>query len=303
MDLPNVSLVFWNLDVKDQPHVNTVREQLRANNLPEERAADIPPSTAFRRAADSLRSKTLEAKCFTSKESNRPRAQFDDLTEEDGKLRRKFLAQFELDEDETPRHLSGTPLDFDAAFDAASTTYTGADISKVIQAILTNDGLGAYSPRKNGGVYFVPVAPHASDLLQRIERFAASLSVRFLIYSIPDTDAQRAEIADAVCSAFGEEIDAHASASAEYTTETRPGVISNRREAIQSTYAAMQRLRHLMNGRYSMLQDRMRDTLNRLRDLETAIEAQNTANAARQEREETEAAEAARDDGRRLIAM
>lgn len=300
--LPNISLVFWNLDVKEPPHVDTVRDALRSNGLPEERAADIAPSTAFSRAAQTFKTKETEAKTYTSKETGRPRAQLDTLTEEDGRLRRAFLASFELDEDETPRHVAGASVDtFENAFNMARTHYTGADISKTIQAILKDDGLGAYSPRKNGGVYFVPVAPTAADLLSRIEKFAAALSVRFLVYSVPDTDSQRAEIADAICDAFGQEIDQHASAAAEYTTATRPGILENRRTSIQATYEAMGRLRNLMNGRYSLLQDRLRDALKRIHDIETARAAEEDAERERIQQAEDTAAETARSEGRRQI--
>jgi hypothetical protein len=106
-------------------------------------------------------------------------------------------------------------------FRQTSVTYTWADVSKVIQAILTKDGLGAYSPRKAGGVYFAPVNPAATDLLDRIERFATALGVRFLRYQVPDTDAQRAEIADAISAGVMVEINAHADAIGGYSE--KPG--------------------------------------------------------------------------------
>lgn len=290
--LPNVFLALWNLDVKDPPHVDAVRAELRAAGLSEERAADVPPTTAFQRAASATRTKELDAKTFTSKESGRPRCQFESITETDGRLQRRFIGQYELAEDtDTPRAVNGTPPDeFRASFDQAKTHYTGADISKVIQAILTTDGLGAYSPRKNGGVYFVPVKADAPDMLERIARFADALSVRFLTYTIPDVAAQKAEIADAICTAYAEQIDAHSEAIATYTTETRPGIIVNRREAIQETYSAMGKLRELCNGRYPVLRERMAQLLNQLRDLETQ-------QAARAEQE----AQANQNSGRRQI--
>ena len=76
--LSNVFLAFWNLDVKEPVRVSAVREILAANNLNPERAADVQPSTALRRAVESLRSKEQEAKCWTSKETQKVRAQVDE---------------------------------------------------------------------------------------------------------------------------------------------------------------------------------------------------------------------------------
>jgi hypothetical protein len=271
--LPNVYLAFWNFDVKEPPPVDTVRSLLREQGLNPERAADVAASTALRRAADSLKTKTVETKCYTSKETQRTRAQVDEITEDNGRLRRSFVSQYELDEGGQPQHIAGNHLpDFVPAFDRARTHYTGADLSKVIQSVLSEDGLGAYSPRKNGGVYFVPVRPEAADLLTRIERFANAVSVRFLTYTVPDTAAQREEIADAIAQSYRDEINTHAEAIATYTHETRLGTISNRREAIQVTYEHMGRLRNLMNGRYESLRQQMADLINKLRNLATEIE-------------------------------
>jgi len=252
--LSNVYLAFWNLACKEPVSVATVRQRLVENRLNAERASDVPASTAFRRAADSLRSKETEAKTYTSLTTNRLRAQVDALTEEEGRLRRSFVGQYELSEDDIPVHVAGRELsEFVPAFEQASTHYTGADISKVIQAILEKDGLGAYSPRKGGGVYFVPVRPDAADLLTRIAAFAASVDVRFLTYSIPDNAAQRAEIADAIASTFADEIRVHAEAINAYDHETKAGTATNRDEAITATLTHMANLQHLMNGRYAQL--------------------------------------------------
>jgi hypothetical protein len=251
-ELGNIYLAFWNLDVKDPPHVNAVRDCLSANNLSRDRAADVPAVTALRRAVDALKSKTIEAKTFTCKASGLSRAQIDEVTEDEGRLRRRFIGQYELSKDGQPRHISGDDLaDFWPAFEQASAHYTGADISKVIQAILTEDGLGAFSPRKGAGVYFVPVKPEAADLLERISRFAEAVSVRFLTYSVPDTSAQRTEIANAIAASYLAEIALHAEYVAGYDVDTKGGIIANRREALEATASAMNRLQGLMNGRYA----------------------------------------------------
>jgi hypothetical protein len=272
--LGNIYLVFWNLGVKDQPTVSDVRDRLSACNLVRERAADVPATTALRRAADSLRSKEIEAKTFTSKLTNRPRVQIDAISEDEGRLRRNFVGQYELDEQDFPVHVSGKELDvFLPAFESALTHYTGADISKAIQAILEEDGLGAFSPRKGGGVYFVPVKPDAADLLERIARFADSVQVRFLTYTVPDTAAQRAEIADAIANSYLAEIQAHGEAIAAYNLDTKPGIVSNRKESLELTDSAMSRLAGLMNGRYSELQAEIAKLSTKIGELQAALAA------------------------------
>jgi hypothetical protein len=254
--LPNIYLCLWNLAVKEPVKVTLARELLVANNLKAERAADIPATTALRRAVDTFKTKETEAKCWTSQETSQTRAQIDELYEEDGKLRRRFLSQYELDDDDRPRHLSGKELDgFVVAFDQASEHYTGADLSKIIQNILTEDGLGTYSPRKGGAVYFVPVKPEATDLLERIERFCRAVSINFLTYSVPDTAAQREEIANAIAASYIDEIGQHAEAIAGYSADTKAGIVSNRRDALAATSAHMAKLASLMNGRRVELQN------------------------------------------------
>ena len=125
-----------------------MRERLRNNDLNSERANDVPSATAFRRAADAIRSKEVEAKTWTCKGTGRPRVQIDSIGEEDGRLRRSFVGQYELSLEDVPVHIAGQELpEFVPAFDAAISHYTRADISKVIQAILTEDGLGATRPQ------------------------------------------------------------------------------------------------------------------------------------------------------------
>lgn len=297
--LSNIYLAFWNLAVKEPPHVDEVRASLVRNNLAAERAADVPASTAMRRAADTFRTKETEAKCFTSRTTERVRAQIDDIFEEEGKLRRKFSSLYELDENDRPEHLDGKDLEgFHEAFENASTHYTGSDLSKVIQNILEEDGLGAYSPRKGGGVYFVPVKAEASDLLSRIEKFAESVQVRFLTYTVPDTAAQREEIAEAIAQTYTDEIHVHAEAIAAYSKETKAGIVDNRRESLQSTLAQMQRLQGLMNGRYHALATLILDLQNRLTVLDVEIQ---THQAEQQQEAQKVAQQQRQQGGRRIV--
>src|SRR5262245_54036803 len=140
-ELSNVYLAFWNLACKEPFLVSAVRERLQVQNLKPERAQDLPASTAFRRAVEAVRSKEVEAKTWTCKQNGRVRAQFDSIAEDEGRLRRTFVGQYELEE-EKPVHIAGQELpEFIPAFEQASIHYTGADISRVIQAILEKDGL------------------------------------------------------------------------------------------------------------------------------------------------------------------
>jgi hypothetical protein len=192
------------------------------------------------------RTKDILARVYTRKADSLLCAQMDLERQEGGGLERRRLAIYQLQDGEV-RLVEGTDQDgLCNHYAAARNTYTWADVSKVIQSILLKDGLGAYSPRKNGGVYFIPVKPEAVDLLDRIEGFASSLGVRFLRYQIPDTDAQRHEIADAIAHFFEEELAAHETAISTYTQETRPGVVQNRRQALAQTAAMMERLQPLL---------------------------------------------------------
>jgi hypothetical protein len=275
--IKDLYLAFWNLDVRDQPTVEAVRESLVANRLEPARAQDIPASTAMRRAADLLKSKTIEARTWTCQKTDRTRTQIDELVEHDGQLKRVFVGQYELDEHDCPRHVAGAEQAlFLPAFEEAAGHYTGADLSRVIKSILDKDGLGAYSPRKGGAVYFVPIKPEAADLLERITRFAASVQVNFLTYEVDDTAGQRTEIASAIANTYQAEIDTHTKAINDYNLETKPGIVDNRREALKSTGSAMARLQGLMNGRY----EAFRDTLATLEAKLLKIDTDRAANEA-----------------------
>ena len=126
-ELKNIYLVFWNPYVETPLTLSEVRERLVRNNLNPERAAEVAASTAMRRAADVVKSKAIEAKTFTCRESNLVRTQIDRIDEDNGRLRRAFMAQYELDANDYPRHIAGEELaEFVPAFDQAKSHYTGA---------------------------------------------------------------------------------------------------------------------------------------------------------------------------------
>jgi hypothetical protein len=267
--LRNVELIFWNLEKVESPGIQYTRGLLEQNGFSRERAQDIPVSTAFRRAVKSLLpdSKSHLARFWTSKKDSLLHVQIDNEHENgDGRLHREHRATYRLAEN-TPTLTDGEAFqDMPTAFRTAQTTYSGADISSVIQAIVTHDGLGAYSPRKGGGIYFAPLSPQTPDLLDRLERFCSALGVRLLRYSVPDNAAQRAEVADAIAYHCQAELDAHAQAIGAYVAETTaPGICANRRAALDTTRQLIERLApHMPAQRASLLAalDRLHQDLN-----------------------------------------
>jgi len=282
--LRNVELVLWNLpdgEETDKPHVDTVRAALVDTRLPATRATDVPPGTAFRRALDVIRDKQTLVRPFErarpGSEEKQLCAQVDRESQDSEGLSRRRIGVYALGSD-GPVGTNDDCLEtldrLQEGFRQTSVTYTWADVSKVIQTILTKDGLGAYSPRKAGGVYFAPVNPNAIDLLDRIERFATALGVRFLRYQVPDTDAQRAEIADAISAGVMADLSAHADAIGGYSTDTRQGIVENRRERLEATATLIDRLRPLLGDRAMAL-------TNCLAGLRASLQAAITAAAER----------------------
>lgn len=252
--LSNVEIALWNLG-RANPPVTQAREQLSAASLDPARAEDVPESTAFRRAVDSLKEKDVLGRIWTRKADSLLCAQLDREHEEEGELRREQLGIYAL-RDGRPQIERGRALpELDAAYQHALDTYTGADVSRVLKAVLEKDGYGAYSLRP--GVYVCPVNPTATDLLDRLERFASSLSVRFLRYQIPDTGAQRGEIADAIQASLAADLDAHAEAIAAYSSETKPGHLDNRADGITHTQEIISRLSHLIREHRDRLSARV----------------------------------------------
>lgn len=268
--LTNVELIMWNLPGGEGAHptTQTVKEHMSANGMNPDRAAPIPDSTAFRRAADGLRDKSTLVRCYDRKNDDGkgklPACQIDRETQTEDGLDRARIGTYIMATDSTGAGIvmghhgadMETKTKLREAFDIARVTYTWGDCSKAIQEVLTKDGLGAYSPRKSGGVYFAPVNPQATDLLDRLDRFASALGIRFLRYTVPDTQSQRAEVADALALGISGEIETHAQAIATYSTETRPGIIENRLEAITATETLTGRLAALLGTKAEELNQR-----------------------------------------------
>lgn len=277
--LSGVELCFWNLE-KAASTVAHAKSALSANGLNPDRAEPVPDATAFRRAVNKMASgKETLVRFWTRKKDSALCAQIDHEAENgDGKLSRKFKARcvmtvaedgainFDVDGDASDNELRTAQYD-------ATQTYIGGDISKIIQEIVTKDGLGAYSPRKNGGVYFVPVKPDAQDLLDKIEAFSKAVGVRFLRYEIPDTGEQRAEVAQAVADSLNADLDAHGQAIAEYAETTKLAVLDKRAEAINYTRDMVQKLWTLIPVQAGDLNSRIEDLRAKLADARSAAEA------------------------------
>lgn len=292
--LRNVELVMWSLG-NEKPAFSTVRAHLESTGLNQERAAEVPESTAFRRAADSIAGANSGRthRIFNAKKGEQEtdlRCQVSrEVPDGDGGITWEKIGVYQLREsgvDPINGACRETLFNLREAYAQSSTHYTGADISKVIQNILTTDGMGIYSPRKAGGVYFAPVS--TGDLLDRVERFASSLGVRFLRYSVPDTDAQRLEIAEAIAGALHAELLEHGEAIAAYNPATKPGIVSNRREAIQQTAQNIERLALYIAPQLANLRAVVQDMLARCAAAAQAAQ---------------EGAEAARPRGRRIAGL
>jgi hypothetical protein len=239
---------------QEPPTVNLTRLALEQYQFPPERAADIPGTTAFRRAVRALESDTYKTVCWHDKRTGATYGQMDELKPDADRMTRHRIAGWKhtTDEDTGADVIEGNPLE---GFEQAKRVYSWADVTKVIQNVLTEDGLGAFTPRRAGGIYFVPI--RSKSLLDQLCAFCSAVGVNLLRYDIPDTAGQRAEIADAIVASITADLDQHAEAIAAYDTETRLGVVENRRASVQQTAQLLSRLAHLINGRLPEIQTRI----------------------------------------------
>jgi len=256
--LQGVELAMWNTppakEVEFRPTIESTRSKLRAASLPDKYAEDIADTTAFRRAADQCREPSIEARCFKGADGELY-CQIDklvgDADSESAKLRRELRGVW--------KHTVGGPLrvrGYDYAtndmitteYQTAKTTYEYADIGRMLMQILTKEGLGIYSPRRAGGVYFVPTDAHCRDLLDRVGVFCRSIGVDLLRFSIPDTEAHKSAIGDAIAAGIAVDMAAHREAIEAYTVSTRPESINNRRALMNQTCQLLIRLSSYLNG-------------------------------------------------------
>ena len=232
--LSNVELVMWSpVQGAEPPLVAVVRDSLIDGGFNADRAGDVADTTAFRRAVKELEThKHLRTTVWSNGTLH---AQLDRLVESDGRIRREYVTGWTMN---ASGNVDGTePLNLLPH----KVRYTWADVSGVIQAILMKDGLGAYTPRRAGGIYFVPVV--SRDMLDRLEAALRAVNLNLLRYQVPDTTAQREEVRDAITGSLANDVTEHGQAIAGYSIEsTRAGVVANRREAIAASRALVMRL-------------------------------------------------------------
>ncbi len=248
--LSNVELVMWSLPTDTQPLIETVRRTLADHAFVAGRAEDVPTTTAFRRALAELKTDELTPVAYTRKADGRLCGQLDAHRQTPHGLERERVALFELTDKDGPQTTYGN-VDLTERYRVALSTYTGADLSKIVRAVLDKDGLGAYSPRRGGAVYFAPV--RSKDMLDRLEAFCQQLRIRFLRYTIPNTDAHRAEIAEAVADSIRADLQTHREAIAAYEETTRPHIFEQRGEAIDATARMIDNLSHLIEAHVQRL--------------------------------------------------
>lgn len=254
--MPNVELVMWS-QAGDAPLVASVRDRLSHHGYKAEYADAVPDTTAFRRAAKEYEAKDMKVSIWT-KDSD-IFGQLDKLVPDESskRIHRQWVATWEMtfDAEKVGFVTAASGDDFRNKYREAKARYVWGDVSMIVQRILKDDGLGAYSPRKSGAVYFVPMA--SKDQLDKLEAFCDSIGLKFLRYQIPDTDAQKAEIANAISDALESECVIHAEAVEAYDQTTKPGYIENRLEAIETTRKMVEKLSGYLAAKAATLNERL----------------------------------------------
>ena len=273
--MSGVELVMTTSATGAHPSTSDVRIALSQSGISDAYAKPIQAVTAFRRAAESLKAKDRLVRVYASKLTGRLNCQVDSLEQSDGSLVNHMVTSFELVEDEpaiilTNYSTSDSYRLLDDSFRDALTHYTWADVSKLIRDILIKDGLGVYSPRKNGGIYFVPTTDNdgvSSSLLDKLSTFAGLIGIRLLRYTVPNDSAQKAEVSEAICAGLNEEVSIHEDAIAAYSDNPRSDAIKQRIEAIIVTTQLISRISHLIEDGGELVIQRLAATSNRLTDI------------------------------------
>jgi hypothetical protein len=230
--LSGVRLVMFRApDEWAPPTISELRAALAAQGFSEDRAKDIPVKAAFGRAVKSLATDGLKSSVGGK---TKLIGQLDRLDEEGERLRREFVTAWTCDLETGAVQGGNQELPMAEALQRAEKT----DCTNTFRVVLKKDGAGSYS--LTPGVYVVPSG--ADDFLSRLQRVVESVRLRCLVYPIPDTADQRAEISAAVYQDLARECEEHSSAIAAYGVETREGTIRNRLEGINSTLTLMRRL-------------------------------------------------------------
>lgn len=270
--MSNIELCLWNSGSGEPPTVSAVRTALYSASLSESHAEDIPSTTAFRRACNKLTKKEMLTRVFKKNEDLH--VQFDKESISGDGLGRQLIGVYRCHPTLAVRRVgyesdTGMEYQLQEQFDFCRQNYEWADVSVVIQNIIKKCGLGAYSPRKAGGIYFMPANPDRPALLDQMERFCTQIDVRFLRYAVPDTDSQRSEIMDAVSAGIEQDIVAHETTVQDYS-DPSTATIDRRTNAIDSTRHLMGRLEGLLGNRFQPLVDRLEFLKTRLNELKTS---------------------------------
>lgn len=248
--LSGVRLVMFRApDEWAPPTITELREALESQGFSADRAKEIPLKAAFARAVKSLATDGLKSSVGGK---TKLIGQLDRLDEEGERLRREFVAGWTLDPQtgEVKGSAQELPLE------EAKVRCEKIDCTNTFRAVLSKDGAGSYS--LTPGVYVVPSA--AEGFLTRLQRVVETVRLRCLIYPIPDTSDQRAEISAAVYADLARECEEHSAAIAGYDEETRAGTVSNRQEAIRATRALVGRLQpHLTPTHAGLLSSALTD--------------------------------------------
>jgi hypothetical protein len=213
------------------PTISELRAALESQGFSADRAKDIPIKAAFGRAVKSLATDGLRA---STGGKTKLIGQLDRLDEDGERLRREFVTAWTCDPDTGTVHGGNQDLPMAECLQRAEKT----DCTNTFRVVLKKDGAGSYS--LTPGVYVVPSG--AEDFLARLQRVVELVRLRCLIYPIPDTADQRAEISAAVYQDLARECEEHSSAIAAYGEDTREGTIRNRDESVRATLSLIRRL-------------------------------------------------------------
>ena len=231
------------------PTITELRAALESQGFSGDRAKDIPIKAAFGRAVKSLAVDGLKS---TVGGKGVVIGQLDRLDDDGQRLRREFVTAWSLDQQTGAVHGMGQELPMAEAL----TTAEKSDCTNTFRVVLRKDGAGSYS--LTPGVYVVPSG--ADDFLSRLQRVVEAVRLRCLVYPIPDTADQRAEISAVVYTDLARDCEEHSASIASYGTDTRPGTVSNRQEAVRATRSLVARLApYLTPGHQGLLATALAD--------------------------------------------
>jgi hypothetical protein len=256
--LNNVELVMFSTFKKEKgeealppPLVAEMRAALQANGFDPARAEDIPYSSAFRRAVEDAKKgieteNKLKVTCVEGEEGT-VYGQIDELAAdpETRRINRTRVAGWILTASTNEAKAKvynvettegGEPLDMVTH----TTTYAWADLTAIAREIMKTDCMGSYSPKSNGGVYFVPVPDR--EFLDRLQAAFAACNFNVLRFGVPDSAAERAHVSSTVAEQIAADLAEHEAAIAAYTPETKAGHITNRRDAVTASAEMLTRI-------------------------------------------------------------